>query len=166
MAGNQLKDALVTICQTFAKHEVSYLLIGGTAVALNGYYRASVNASGEITDKPDVDLWFNPTYANYFKVLKGLKDLGHDVTTLESEQSPNPRKIFIKLDFDNFTFDLLPKIKADISFYEAYQRKKTFELDGVLLHIISIEDLILDKKATGRPKDLEDIKHLEKLRGL
>lgn len=166
MAGNRLKDALLTICGVLAKNEVSYMLIGGTAVALNGYYRPSVNASGEVADKPDIDLWYSPTYANYFKMLKALKELGHDVQSLERAQSPNPRKSFLKLEFDDFTFDLLPQIKADISFGEAYQRKKTFELNAVSLNVISVEDLILDKKATGRPKDLEDIKHLEKLRGL
>lgn len=166
MAGDLLKDTLIAVCAALAKYQVDYMLVGGTAVALNGYYHPSINAKGEITEQPDIDLWYNPTYENYFNILKTLKDLGHDVTSLENEKTPNPREAFIKLEFDDFTFDLLPKIRAGIKFNEAYQRKISVDLEGVPLHVIGLEDLILDKKASGRAKDIEDIKKLEKLRGL
>jgi hypothetical protein len=117
MASNTLQDTLITIGKSLDKFNVSYMLIGGTAVALNGYYRPSINPSGELADKPDLDVWYNPTYENYFAVLKALKDLGQDVSVFEDEQSPNPRTSFFKLEFEGFTFDLLPKISADISFY-------------------------------------------------
>jgi hypothetical protein len=70
---NNLKTSLLTICDLLEKHNVQYMLIGGTAVALNGYYRHSLNIAGELTEKPDIDLWYNPTYENYFNILKVLK---------------------------------------------------------------------------------------------
>ena len=119
MAGDKLKETLIAIGRSLARYDVYYMLIGGTAVALNGYYRPSVNSSGEIATKPDLDVWYLPTYRNYFAVLKALKDLGQDVSAFEAEENPNPKTSFFKLDFDGFTFDLLPKISADISFYAA-----------------------------------------------
>lgn len=165
MADNQLKATLIALSSSLAKQKVEYMLVGGTAVALYGHYRPSADAKGEIADKPDIDLWYNPSYTNYFNVLKVLQNLGHDVTALEEEQTPNPREAFIKLEFDNFTFDLLPKIRADVKFYEAYQRRRLLNLEGTVLSVIGMDDLIADKRATGRLKDIEDIKQLKELRG-
>ena len=141
------------------------MLIGGTAVALHGYYRHSTDSAGAITEKPDIDIWYSPTYENYFNLLKALEELGRDVTEFKNEQSPNPRESFFKLDFDSFTLDLLPKVKANIRFSEANRRKETVELEETQIHFMSYSDLIEDKKATGRKKDSEDIEHLKKFRG-
>ncbi|HEX5154475.1 MAG TPA: hypothetical protein VFW07_23675 [Parafilimonas sp.] len=94
---NDLKNSLVTICNLLEKFNVQYMLIGGTAVALNGYYRHSINAAGELTNKPDIDVWYNPTYENYFKVLKVIEGLGQDITEFKNEQAPDPRRSFFKL---------------------------------------------------------------------
>lgn len=51
---DSLKNSLITVCELLEKNKIKYLLVGGTAVALNGYYRHSMNISGELTDKPDI----------------------------------------------------------------------------------------------------------------
>lgn len=56
------------ICKLLEEYDVQYMLVGGTAVALNGYYRHSTTISGELTSKPDIDIWYNPTYENYFNI--------------------------------------------------------------------------------------------------
>ena len=162
---NNLKNSLLTVCKLLEKHNVQYILIGGTAVALNGYYRHSINIAGELTDKPDIDIWYNPTYGNYFNILKVIEELGQDVTEFKNEQSPNPRKSFFKLYFEEFTFDILPEIKANIKFLEANKRKETVELEETQIHFMNYFDLIEDKKATARKKDLEDIEQLKKIKG-
>lgn len=162
---DNLKNNLLTVCTLLEKHNVQYMLIGGTAVALNGYYRHSINIAGELTDKPDIDIWYNPTYENYFKILKVLKELGRDITELENEQSPNPRKSFFKLDFEDFALDILPEIKATIKFSEANKRKETVVLEQTKIHFMNFLDLIEDKGAMARKKDLEDIEQLKKIRG-
>jgi hypothetical protein len=50
-------------------HSVEYLVVGGTAVALHGYFRQSHDPSGQLMEKHDLDFWYNPTYDNYFKLL-------------------------------------------------------------------------------------------------
>ena len=54
-----LKNSLLTVCRSLEKYKVDYMLIGGTAVALNGYYRISINIKGEMAEKPDIDMWYN-----------------------------------------------------------------------------------------------------------
>ncbi len=161
---DNLKSSILTICELLEKHKVQYMFVGGTAVALNGYYRHSVDASGELADKPDIDIWYNPTYGNYYSFLKVIEELGYDITTFKNEQSPNPHKSFFKLDFDDFSFDALPKIMADIKFGEAYKRKETVELGTIQIHFMNYYDLIEDKKVAGRKKDIEDIEQLQKIK--
>lgn len=36
----------------------------------------------------------------------------------------------------------------------------TVEIDGTIVHFISLEDLKVNKKASGRPRDLADIEDL------
>ena len=161
---DNLKNSLLTVCTLLEKHNVQYMLIGGTAVALNGYYRHSINIAGELTDKPDIDIWYNPTYENYYNILKVMEELGQDITEFRKEQSPNPHKSFFKLDFDNFTLDILPEIKATIKFFDANKRKETVEFNDTQIHYMNYFDLIEDKKSTARKKDLEDIEQLKKKR--
>ncbi len=160
-----LQNVLLAVCRLLEKYEVQYMLIGGTAVALNGYYRHSINNAGDLTDKPDIDIWYNPTYENYFNFLKVIEELGQNITAFKTEENPDPRKSFFKLDFDSFTLDALPKIKADIKFAVANQRKETVEFGAIKIHFMNYHDLIEDKKAVGRKKDLEDITQLRKIRG-
>lgn len=142
------------------------MIVGGTAVALNGYYRHSVDPTGSLTDKPDIDIWYNPTYQNYFNILKVIEALGYDVTEFKAEHKPDPRKSFFRLrDLPDFTLDILPQIKADIKFNEANQRKETIELEQTRIHFMHYADLIEDKKASAREKDLKDIDQLRKNRG-
>lgn len=162
---DNLKNSLLTVCTLLEKHNVQYMLIGGTAVALNGYYRHSINIAGELTDKPDIDIWYNPTYENYYNILKVMEELGQDITEFRKEQSPNPHKSFFKLDFDNFTLDILPEIKATIKFFDANKRKETVEFNDTQIHYMNYFDLIEDKKSTARKKDLEDIEQLKKKDG-
>lgn len=160
-----LSKSVSLVCEVLDKYQVQYLLIGGTAVLLNGYSRLSTTSAGEITEKPDIDIWYNPTYENYFKLLKVFEELGRDISILVEEQSPNPRKSFFKFEFADYTFDALPSIKADVMFFEANQRRETVVLKGIPIHFISYLDLIEDKKATARKKDIEDIEQLKKIRG-
>jgi hypothetical protein len=52
-----LLDGLLNVCKLLTKHKVEYLVVGGTAVALYGYFRMSVSISGTPADKPDLDFW-------------------------------------------------------------------------------------------------------------
>ena len=70
---SSLVNSILSVCSTLNKFSVEYIIVGGTAVALHGYYRHSMNAAGEKTEKPDLDFWYNPTYENYFKLLNALE---------------------------------------------------------------------------------------------
>ena len=163
---DKLLDHLLAVCRVLNDHGVEYLLVGGTAVALYGYYRLSTNVAGAVTDKPDVDVWYNPTYGNYFRLLKALAALGQDVQVYEQEQAPTPKKSFFRYEFAHFTFDLLPEVKAALPFGASYRTREVLTLQDVAIPLISLDDLLADKAANARPKDLLDIKQLKANRKL
>jgi predicted nucleotidyltransferase len=162
LASNKLIESIVNVSQILNNRHVDYLIVGGTAVAYYGYFRHSITMAGVPVDRPDLDIWYSPTYSNYFKLLEALADLGQDISKYKNEQSPNPRKSFFRYEFEHFTLDLLPAIKADLRFGPAFSRREIIELGGASIPFIDFEDLIADKEAAARPKDLTDIEHLRR----
>lgn len=108
-----------------------------------------------------MDFWYNPTYENYFKLLNALEELGQDVTEFKKEQAPNPKSSFFKYKFENFTLDFLPALKAALTFRLSYDKREVITLNEVDIPFIDFEDLIADKQATSRPKDIHDIEQLK-----
>ena len=153
-------DSILKICSILIKNNVEYLIVGGTAVALYGYFRWSLDATGKISRKYDLDIWYNPTYPNYFKLLDALEELGQDVTEFKDEQTPNPKNSFFRFEMEKFTLDFLPALKELSKFRSSFEKKEVVNLNGTDIFVISFEDLIKDKMANSRPKDLSDIKKL------
>ena len=54
----------------------------------------------------------------------------------------------------------LPGIKELSKFRSSFQKKEIVNFNGTDIFVISFDDLIKDKKANSRPKDLTDIKQL------
>ena len=47
-----------------------------------------------------------------------------------------------------------------VEFEDCYSRHRTEEIDGLELEIINLEDLKVNKRASGRHQDLDDLDHL------
>lgn len=162
---SNLLATIARVCSALQKYSVEYMLVGGTAVALHGYFRYSTLSSGVISEKPDLDFWYNPSYTNYFKLLDALEALGQDVSSFRSEQEPNPRKSFFKYEFEDFTLDLLPELKSSIRFAAAFTNRETVNMAGIEVAFIGYNDLLTDKETSARPKDLIDIEELKNRQG-
>jgi hypothetical protein len=85
------RNSLLTVCRLLSKHGVEYMVVGGAAVALYGYFRMSISISGTPVEKPDIDFWYNPSYKNYFSLLNAIEELGEDMSEFKNEAVPNPR---------------------------------------------------------------------------
>ena len=156
-----ITDSILGVCTILKKHDVQYLIVGGTAVALHGYFRWSYNEAGKLTEKYDLDIWYNPTYGNYFKLLDALEELGQSVTEFREEQSPNPKSSFFRLEMERFTLDFLPTLKGLSKFVLSFKKREVVNFKGVDIFVINFDDLIKDKETDSRPKDLIDIKQLK-----
>ena len=52
---------------------------------------------------------------------------------------------------------------SGIDIKDCYARRKIVNVDGIAISMISREDLIKNKKAAGREKDLADVENLEEM---
>ena len=56
--------------------------------------------------------------------------------------------------------DILTSIDG-LKFEDAFARSPMIDIEGIPIHVLSIPDLIINKRATGRTKDLADAETLE-----
>lgn len=159
---NDLRSNLLTVCKLLSKHKVEYLVVGGAAVALYGYFRISITSMGNYAEKPDIDLWYNPSYPNYFNLLKVIEELGQDISFFKKERTPEPRKSFFKLDFESMTIDFIPELPGLDKFKDSFAKNETVEVEGQTIFFIGIDDLIANKEALSREKDMTDVEELKK----
>lgn len=129
-------------------NRVEYLLVGGYAVGLHGYPRATV----------DLDVWVRATPANADRVVRALRSFGFDLPALEPRLFVDPRSI-VRFGTPPFRIEIMTSI--DGVEYDACRRRRShFDIDGVPVPVISLDDLKTNKRAAGRNKDLADLDNL------
>lgn len=143
-------DLLIELCEA----HVEFLLVGGWAVILYGHVRA--------TD--DMDIFVRPSKTNSQRVFAALEAFGaplraHAVAPGHFAKEGDAYRFGIA----PLKVELLTQITG-VSFDEALQGSKTFELDGYQVPYIGKAALIANKRAAGRHKDLADVEELEQLK--
>jgi predicted nucleotidyltransferase len=161
MINNELRVALKETCSVLNQTKVEYMLIGGVAVSYYGYYRISAMGPGMSEIQYDVDFWYNPTTINFHNLLKALKTMGVNISSIE--QTVFDKNQFLRIPHENFRMEFLPKMVGIEPFTACKKRAQEILLDGNEITIIGYQDLILNKKAVGRAIDEEDIRALGKI---
>jgi hypothetical protein len=116
--------------QCLRTYDIEYLIVGGTAVALHGYFRITTDVDGKPNEKHDLDIWYNPTYKNYFNLLEALNQLGLDTIQYKEESTPNPKKSYFKFETDDFSFDFLPELLSLKKFGTSFEKKEIVDIGG------------------------------------
>ena len=111
------------------KAGVDYILVGGWAVNMYGYIRATV----------DLDIWILADADNAKKVYAAVAEFGAPVSEMKPEEFAQYGMIF-QIGVAPCRVDIISKISG-VSYADA--------------------DLIANKKASGRAKDLADVEVLE-----
>ena len=132
------------------EHKVDFVVIGATAFPVHGYARATL----------DIDIFIRPTEENAAKALIALKEFGYDVTDI-SQQDLLKKKLLIRQ--YAVETDIHPFVKG-INFDDAWKNKVRSKFGKTFVYFASLDDLIKMKRAAARPKDLEDLKYLRKLK--
>jgi len=130
------------------ENNVKYLLIGGYAVGYYGYPRPT----------GDMDIWIKISEENAEKTVKVLNDFGFSSPELTKELLMKEMQI-IRMGIAPFRLEVSTHIDG-VDFDECFADKEVVDLDGVLTNLISLEHLKINKKASGRYKDLNDLENL------
>lgn len=145
----KISNDLREFIELLNSHKVEYVLVGGHAVAFHGWPRFT----------QDTHFFVRPTLANGARLVDVLRAFGFATADLVPELFTKPERN-IQLGHPPNRIDLLTCISGT-DFDEAWASHDVADLDGVRVPIIGREILIQNKKASGRPKDLVDLEHLE-----
>ena len=140
------------ILHALSGEKVRFILVGAYALAAHGYPRATM----------DIDIWVMPSPDNAEAVLRALRRFGAPLHNLTKEDLQKDGTIF-QIGVAPRRIDIITAASG-LQFEHAYQNSIIVNIDGLDVRIPSIEDLIINKKATGRTKDLADAEALASLK--
>ena len=138
------------LLKSLKEHNVRFVIIGATAFPVHGYSRATL----------DIDIFIKPERLNAERALLALNDFGYDVSDVTVDELLT-KKILIRQYL--VETDVHPYVKG-VSFEEVWKNKVKAKFGDTFTWFASLDDLIKMKKAAGRPKDIEDLKYLLKLK--
>lgn len=124
--------------------KVKYLVVGAYALI---YYTYPRNTG-------DINFFIETSSENAKKILKVIKDFGFESVELEEKDLTKPDSI-IQFGFSPNRIDLITGISG-VTFSEAYKNKVKARLGSEDVYLISPDDLLKNKKAANRTKDIAD----------
>ena len=135
----------------FIEEKVQFILVGGYAVGLHGHPRAT----------KDLDLWVYANSKNARLVVKSLVRFGAPMQDI-SVQDFETEGTILQIGVEPVRIDITTKV-AGLKFKEAIKNVKMIKIEELDIPTISLQDLIKNKKASGRYRDLDDVESLEKI---
>ena len=146
-----LNDDYREMLQCLSEENVKFLLVGAYAVAAYGYPRATKDIDIFVRAAPDNASSLMRALARFGAPLSGVSAADFSAEGIVFQIGNSPRRI-----------DILTRITG-VDFQQAYERRETVTLEGIDVPVISLGDLIANKRATGRTQDLADVERLESL---
>ncbi len=129
-------------------NDVRYMVVGGYAVAVHGYPRYT----------KDLDIWIERSEQNAANLLKALIQFGFGSLDVSADDFLETGQV-IQLGYPPNRIDLVTDLDG-LSFEPCYASKITVTMDKIDINFIDLENLKINKAATGRSQDLADIEHL------
>ena len=139
--------------ELLSSNGVEYLVVGGHAVAFHGYPRFT----------GDLDIWVRTSPENATRLDRVLAAFGFAETEALVAIFSEPGNM-LQLGVPPNRIDVLSQISG-LEFAEAWPNRIQGDLNGIAVGIIGVEDLIRNKRASGRLKDLADVDEITKVQG-
>ena len=149
MVKKQLPEDFKEFIQCLNSNKVKYLLLGGWAVGIYGQPRVT----------KDIDFLISKDKNNLNKLRKALNEFGSPPIDLNGFEKDG---FVIRIGSSPILIDLINKASG-IDIEDCYNRRKKIKIGNINVSVISPEDLIINKKASGRGQDAVDAEKLEKL---
>ena len=148
MATPQLPADFSEFLKLLNAHGVEYLVVGGWAVGVHGYPRATI----------DIDIWVPMRRATADRLVSAFRGFGFDVPALSADVFLKPDQI-VRIGVPPMRIEVMTTISG-VEFDDCYPRGISVVLDGVPTRVIGLDDLKKNKQSSGRHNDLSDLEHL------
>jgi hypothetical protein len=129
-------------------HRVDYMIVGGYAVAYHGFPRFT----------KDIDIFFSDADDNLVRLQSALVNFGFQRATVPIETLGKPDAV-LAVGMEPVRIDLLNRIDG-VTFADARANTVRGRYGNVEVTFIGKEDLLRNKLASGRHRDLGDVEEL------
>lgn len=136
------------LLQLLNKHNVEYVIVGAYALAFYGCPRYT----------GDLDILVKPDSNNAKKIIETIKEFGFESLDITVEDFSSPEKV-IQLGVPPVRIDFLTSLTA-LTWDQIASNKIKGKYGDVPVYFIGRDELIINKKALGRHKDLADIESI------
>lgn len=127
---------------------VEYMIVGGYAVNIHGYVR----------NTGDLDVWIASDAKNADRVVEALLAFGFDVLDVKPELFLGENRI-VQMGSEPEKIEIITSVDG-LTWTKAQPNIRDVMIDGVPVRVISLDDLITNKRASGRLRDQEDLERL------
>lgn len=141
-------EDLKALCSSLNEHGVEYLLIGGFAVILHGYVRATKSIELLVTSTPE----------NIRRIKKALAYLPDNAIALIDDRDVETYTV-VRIG-DEIVVDLLAKA-CGVDYSEAKDHREWITVEGVQIPVAN-KQILIRMKDTVRPSDQSDRQFLER----
>jgi hypothetical protein len=141
----------IELFAAFLAASVEFAVVGGVAVNVHGYVRAT----------NDLDVFIRPTVSNAEAAFRALQSIGAPVDELEANDLLDDETHF-RFGSANDHIDILSSI-GEMSFDAVWNDRIEVEAGGLKIPFISKTRLLENKRQVGRLRDLVDVEELELL---
>jgi predicted nucleotidyltransferase len=143
----ELQKEIVRVCEALNSEGVKYVVVGGCAVILHGYYRTT----------HDIDLLVDASIENIRRLKKALQEIfkSDEISEIRDVDIDQYAVVRFAPESEEIVIDMIGKI-GKIDFKMAIQDIEEIELEGIKIPVCGLSTLIETKKGI-RPKDKEDL---------
>ena len=138
------------LLSAFNAHAVEFLVVGAHALAAHGHVRAT----------KDLDVWVKTDSTNARRIIAALHAFGAPTHNVNESDFSAP-EITFQIGVEPVRIDIITTVDG-LDFEGAWKNRIAAEYGGEKVYVLSKEDLITNKRASGRPQDLADIAALER----
>jgi len=129
-----------------------FLVVGAQAVGIHAIPRAT----------GDLDVWVGTHGDNPARVWHALREFGAPLDNLSVDDLRQANLIF-QMGVVPLRIDVITSVEA-LAFEECWPRRIVAKYEGLDIPVIGLEDLIRNKRAVGRTRDIADVELLERAR--
>jgi hypothetical protein len=147
----ELQKEIVRGCKAPNSEGVKYVVVGGCAVILHGYYRTT----------HDIDLLVDSSIENIKRLKKAFQEIfkSDEISEIRDVDINQYAVVRFAPESEEIVIDMIGKI-GKIDFKMAIQDIEEIELEGIKIPVCGLSTLIETKKGV-RPKDKEDLLFLK-----
>lgn len=149
--GNIFNEDFQDFIKSINDAKVKYVLVGGYSVIFHGFPRTT----------GDLDIFVEVSKENYQKLNQAFFEFGLSVFDMTEENFlSNENMTVFSFGRAPVSIEILKEISG-LSFEEVYSNAIDTEIEEIPIKVIQLKDLIKNKKASGRAKDLNDLENLD-----